>query len=219
MKNSTSSRLAYSFFLLLGTIVSAIMLAPGLGQSLQNILPGICSNVSFIIKQKIDCNSVIGYFAVYRICFALTCFFFLFMVIMLFVRSSEDPRARIQNGFWFFKFLILLGIVVGAFFIPQNGAFEQVFMWFGIIGGCLFILIQLILLIDFAHSWNESWVEQYENDRKEFYYGLLIFTGIFFALTITLAVLGYVYYASVSKFNEKKIHSYSVLCTKFLGEC
>ena len=197
MKNSTSTRLAFSFFLLIGTIVSAIMLIPGLGESLKKILPGICTDIPFIVNQKIDCNSIIGYFAVYRICFSLTCFFFLLMIIMVFVRSSRDPRASIQNGFWFFKFLALVGITVGAFYIPQNGAFEEVFMYFGIVGGFLFILVQLILLIDFAHSWNESWVEKYENDEKEFYYGLLIFTGIFFVLTITLGVLGYVYYASV----------------------
>ena len=196
MKNSTSTRLAYSFFLLLGTIVSAIMLIPGLGNSLKTILPGICTDIPFFVTHSIDCSAIIGYFAVYRICFALTCFFFLFMLVMVYVKSSRDPRAKIQNGFWFFKFLALLGICVGAFYIPQNGAFEQVFMYFGIVGGFLFILIQLILLIDFAHTWNESWVEKYENDEKEYYYGLLIFTGIFFATTITLAVLGYVYYAS-----------------------
>lgn len=91
-----------------------------------------------------------------------------------------------------------MGICVGAFYIPQNGSFEQVFMYFGIVGGFLFILIQLILLIDFAHSWNESWVEKFEDGDKEYYYGLLIFTGFFYCVALTVAILGYVYYASVS---------------------
>jgi hypothetical protein len=114
----------------------------------------------------------------------------------VFVRNSRDPRAYLQNGLWFVKTIILVGLLVGAFYIP-SGAFEEVFMYFGIIGGFMFILMQLILLIDFVHSWNESWVEKVENGDREFYYGLIFFTIFFFCLALTIAVLGYIYYASV----------------------
>ena len=202
MKNSTSTRLAYAMMLLLGTVVSAIMLIPGLGESLKKILPGICSGIGvpLVINQEamFDCTSVLGYVAVYRICFALACFYFLFMVIMIYVRSSKDPRAYLQNGFWFFKILALVGLVVGAFFIPRDGSFESVFMYFGIVGGFMFILVQLILIIDFVHSWNEKWVEKFEDGNKEYYYGLLICTGFFYVCALVVAVLGYIFYASHS---------------------
>jgi hypothetical protein len=55
---------------------------------------------------------------------------------MINVKSSKDFRAKIQNGFWGFKVLILGCIVVGAFFIPNNG-FAQAFMIIGLIGGFL----------------------------------------------------------------------------------
>jgi len=40
----------------------------------------------------------------------VACFFFLMMLLMLFVKDSKDPRNGIQNGFWLFKILIIVGI-------------------------------------------------------------------------------------------------------------
>lgn len=41
------------------------------------------------------------------------------------------------------------------------------------VGGFLFIMIQLVLIIDFAHSWAESWVEKLEeSESKAYYYGI-----------------------------------------------
>ncbi|XP_063041865.1 serine incorporator 2 [Engraulis encrasicolus] len=192
--NSTVSRLVFSFFLLLGTMVSVIMILPGMESQLKKI-PGFCVGGSYIpgIENKVNCDVIVGYKSVYRMCFAMTCFFFLFSVIMIRVRSSKDPRAAIQNGFWFFKFLILVGLTVGAFFIP-DGAFTTVWYYFGVVGSFIFILIQLILLVDFAHSWNERWVRNAEDGSKGWYAALLTFTLLFYAAVFTAVVLFYVYY-------------------------
>ena len=53
---------------------------------------------------------------------------------MIRVKTSSDRRAKIQNGFWGWKFLILMGIMIGTFFI-KSGAFDFVWMIFGLIGG------------------------------------------------------------------------------------
>lgn len=44
--------------------------------------------------------------------------------------------------------------------------------WFvvGSFGAFFFILIQLVLLVDFAHSWNESWVGNMENENSRGWY-------------------------------------------------
>ncbi|XP_049587256.1 serine incorporator 2 [Syngnathus scovelli] len=204
--NSTVTRLVFSFFLLLGTFVSAIMIFPGMETQLRKI-PGFCQGGSTIpgFENQFDCDVIVGYKSVYRICFAMTCFFFLFFIIMIRVRSSKDPRASLQNGFWFFKFLILVGIMVGAFFITDP-VFHTVWYYFGLLGSFLFIIIQLILLIDFAHSWNKAWVERAENnDNKCWYAGLLSFTFLFYALAFTAIVLFYHYYTRPDDCTEHKV--------------
>lgn len=200
-KNSTASRIGYSLMLLLGSIVAVFMLVPGIRDKL-NEIPGLCKGLSIpgvdsgsVLDEKL-CDKVVGFLAVYRVCFAMAMFFLLFCIIMIKVDSSKDPRSKIQNGFWFFKFLIMIGICVGAFFIP-GGTFGEVWMVFGMIGGFLFILIQLVLLVDFAHGWAESWVEKYEETEAKCYYiGLFFFTIVFYVITIVAIVLFYVYYAA-----------------------
>ena len=59
-------------------------------------------------------------------------------------------------------------------------------MYFGMIGGFLFILIQLILIIDFAHSWAEAWMGNFEETgSKGWMAALLVVTGTFYIGSIT----------------------------------
>lgn len=64
-------------------------------------IPGFCTGGTTIpgIQNQVNCDIIVGYKSVYRMCFAMACFFFLFSLIMIRVRSSKDPRAPIQNGF------------------------------------------------------------------------------------------------------------------------
>ncbi|TNN86121.1 Serine incorporator 1 [Liparis tanakae] len=204
--NSTVSRLAFSFLLLLGTLVSVIMILPGMEEHLKQI-PGFCLGGTSIpgIDNKVNCDIIVGYKSVYRMCFAMACFFFLFSLIMILVRSSKDPRAAVQNGFWFFKLLLLVGITVGAFFIP-DGIFNTVWYYFGMVGSFTFIIIQLILLVDFVHSWNQSWLEKAENGNSKCWFAaLLTFTILFYALAFTAVVLFYVFYTKSDDCTEHKV--------------
>ncbi|XP_029519065.1 serine incorporator 2 [Oncorhynchus nerka] len=206
--NSTVSRLAFSFLLLLGSLVSVIMILPGMEAQLKKI-PGFCVGGTSItipgIENKVNCDVIVGYKSVYRMCFAMACFFFLFSIIMIRVRSSKDPRASLQNGFWFFKFLILVGITVGAFFIP-DGTFNTVWFYFGVVGSFIFIIIQLILLVDFSHTWNQSWLENAEEGNSKCWFAaLLSFTVLHYALAFSAVVLFYVYYTTGDDCTEHKI--------------
>lgn len=200
------SRVAFSFLMLLGTLVSIVMILPGMEEHLKKI-PGFCVGGTGIpgIENKVNCDIIVGYKSVYRMCFAMACFFFLFSIIMIRVRSSKDPRAALQNGFWFFKFLVLVGITIGAFFIP-DGIFNTVWYYFGVVGSFIFIIIQLILLVDFAHSWSQSWLQKAEEgNTKCWFAALLSVTFIHYALAFTAMVLFYVYYTKPDDCTEHKV--------------
>lgn len=151
--------------LLFGAIIAGITLAPGLQDWLKNV--PFCKNSSSTSANFVpssytaDCSEAVGYLAVYRICFAMVCFFALMAVIMIGAKSSRDGRAPIQNGFWGIKYIIVIAFGVGAFFIP-HGSFSDYWMKVGLVGGFAFILIQLVLIVDFAHSWAETWVGMYQ---------------------------------------------------------
>lgn len=99
--------------------------------------------------------------------------------------------------FWGLKYLIVIGGIIGAFFIPER-TFGPTWMYFGMIGGLLFILIQLILIVDFAHSWAEAWVGNFEEtESKGWYFALLGVTFLNYALSITGIVLLFVFFTKV----------------------
>lgn len=102
------------------------------------------------IEGHVNCDVLVGYKAVYRICFGMAMFFLFFSLLMIKVKSSQDPRAALHNGwvkvnllvkikqskdqtrviiflgffphdrFWFFKFAGAAALTVGAFFISDG---------------------------------------------------------------------------------------------------
>lgn len=86
---------------------------------------------------------------------------------------------------------------MAAFFIPR-GPFGQAWMYIGLIGAFVFILIQLILMIDFAHTWNEIWTSKADDGNKCWYSGLFFFMFVFFALALTGFILSYVFFTGSS---------------------
>ncbi|KAM4623107.1 serine incorporator 3 [Discoglossus pictus] len=205
--NSTVTRIIYAFLLLLGTILSCIMLSPGISDQLKKI-PGFCEDGFGTkiphVNGYVDCDVLVGYKAVYRVSFAMTMFFFAFSLLMIRVKTSKDPRAGIHNGFWFFKILAIVGIMVGAFYIPE-GPFTRTWFWIGTSGAFCFILIQLVLLVDFAHSLNETWVEKMEDGNSKCWYAVLLsVTSLCYLLSGTAVVLFYVYYTRSDGCPENK---------------
>ncbi|KAG6844290.1 hypothetical protein H0H87_008159, partial [Tephrocybe sp. NHM501043] len=146
---------------------------------------------------KMDCegDKCYGVLAVHRICFALTLLHFILGLSLIGIRDTRDKRAAIQNGWWGPKVLLWLILVVVSFFIP-NGFFMFWGNYISLIGATIFILLGLVLLIDFAHSWSEMCLENWENSSSNFWQWVLILsTAGMYVFTFTLTGLLYAYFA------------------------
>lgn len=196
---SVMTRLMYLFVLIVGILLSSIFLIPSIEESLSKK-----PNIPFWDKSYCEitglsaekCKDIIGYASVYRVWFSFTMFFLLMAILTIGVKSSKDCRAQFQNGLWFFKFLIIGGIMVGAFFIPQK-PFNEIWMYIGLVGAVLFIFIQVVFLIYVAHSWTESWQDGAE-DNKCYAVGFVISCLIMYGLSIAGVVSMYVLFTKAS---------------------
>jgi cation transport ATPase len=139
-----------------------------------------------------------GTMSVYRVTFSLTVFHLLMSILMINVRKRSDFRTAIQNSYWGLKFLVVVGLMIGAFFIPND--FYIIYGWVALVGSAIFILIQLILLVDFAHSWTESWVAKYEQTQSRFWAGaLLTATVLLYVVSLVLTIVMYIFFMENQK--------------------
>ncbi|KAI6155746.1 serine incorporator/TMS membrane protein [Pisolithus tinctorius] len=146
---------------------------------------------------KMDCaeGKCYGVLAVHRICFALTLFHAILSFSLIGVNDSKDKRAAIQNGWWGPKVLLWLVLVVVNFFIP-NGFFMFWGNYIALIGATLFILLGLVLLVDFAHTWSEMCLEKWEATDSTSWQCILVgSTAIMYIATISLTGVLYAYFA------------------------
>jgi len=137
-----------------------------------------------------------GTFAVYRITFVVAVFHLFMAVMTIGVKNRADCRMSLQDGWWGIKIILILGGIVGAFFIPN--VFFEYFGWFALVASGIFIVIQLILLVDFAHTWAENWIDKYESSEegdKKWWWIMLIATIVLYIFSLAATIVMAVFFA------------------------
>lgn len=151
------TRMIYAFFLMLIAILQSISMIPSLTSVLIRI-PRMCP--ANLTAEK--CAPMVGYLVSYKICFGYLLFAMLMIMLSARIGSKQSVRAKFHNYAHGLKFLLLCLLIVAAFAIPTTNPFLVVIRMSGFAGGLVFIIIQLICVVDFAHLLNESWLERLE---------------------------------------------------------
>ncbi|GES91196.1 serine incorporator/TMS membrane protein [Rhizophagus clarus] len=204
--NSVATRIGFSIILLLNSMLAWIMLSDWAIKQLEKIT----YDYLHLNCQEGTCY---GFLAVHRICFALSFFHFILGLLVIGVKDTHDNRAAIQNGWWGVKIIGWIILVVASFFIPN-----QFFMFWGnyiaLIGATLFILIGLVLLVDFAHTWSEKCIERWEeSDDNKWKYLLIGSTVAMLLASVILTGIMYKFFAgSGCSLNQFFITFNLILC-------
>jgi hypothetical protein len=134
-----------------------------------------------------------GPIAVYRLTWALALFHLILSLLLVGVKDRGEGRAIIHSDWYSLKLLFFALLLVAAFSLPTSFFFTYGDV--ALLGAAVFIILQLLMLVDFAHSLNEGWVGGYElsGDRKYIVY-LAASTFLCYSVLLVLSVLMYVYH-------------------------
>ncbi|GAB2295176.1 hypothetical protein Dimus_029350 [Dionaea muscipula] len=106
--------------------------------------------------------------AVLRVSLGNFLFFAALSLIMIGVKDQNDRRDGWHHGGWVAKMIIWLMLVILMFFVPN--IVITIYGFLSKFGAGLFLLVQVVILLDFTHTWNDAWVEK---DEQKWYIALL----------------------------------------------
>lgn len=95
-------------------------------------------------------------------------FFAVLALIMIGVKDQNDKRDSWHHGGWMVKMIIWILLIVLMFFMPN--VVVDIYGILSKFGAGLFLLVQVVLLLDFTYTWNDAWVEK---DEQKWYVALL----------------------------------------------
>lgn len=127
--------------------------------------------------------------AVLRVSLGNFLFFAILALVMIGVKDQNDQRDSWHHGGWAAKAAIWLLLIVLMFFMP-----DVVVTIYGVLskfGAGLFLFVQVIILLDATHTWNDAWVAK---DEQKWYVALLVISITCYIAAFTLSGLLFIWF-------------------------
>ncbi|KAK6911146.1 Serine incorporator/TMS membrane protein [Dillenia turbinata] len=122
--------------------------------------------------------------AVLRVSLGNFLFFTILAILMIGVKNQKDPRDGIHHGGWMMKVICWCLLVIFMFFLPNEVI--SLYETSSKFGSGLFLLVQVVLLLDFVHGWNDKWVGY---DEQFWYVALFVVSLVCYVATFTFSGL------------------------------
>uniref|UniRef100_A0A7C9DIB5 Serine incorporator n=3 Tax=Opuntia streptacantha TaxID=393608 RepID=A0A7C9DIB5_OPUST len=122
--------------------------------------------------------------AVLRVSLGNFLFFTILAILMIGVKNQKDPRDSLHHGGWMMKIICWCVLVLLMFFLPNEiiSLYETTSKF----GAGLFLLVQVVLLLDFVHGWNDKWVGY---DERFWYIALFVVSLVCYVATFFFSAL------------------------------
>ncbi|KAG6781558.1 hypothetical protein POTOM_014469 [Populus tomentosa] len=140
--------------------------------------------------------------AVLRVSLGNFMFFTILATMMVGVKNQKDPRDSLHHGGWMAKVVCWCILVILMFFLPNEivSFYDCYELLIGLLcnliflfaesiskfGSGLFLLVQVVLLLDFVHGWNDKWVGY---DEKFWYVALFVVSLVCYVGTFAFSGL------------------------------
>ena len=185
---SHSARVAWSALFFVAMVVAWVLRDWG---------KGLVEQIPWIVRNNLNMSDAwYGMQAVYRISLGSFLFFMVMAGVMVGVKHRGDSRDKyIHHGNWLLKLASWLLFAAFPFLLP-NGVVEA-YALVARFGSGLFLIIQMIILLDFVQGWNDGWVEAGEEDNT-WLYALLGVTLSAYAGVIGLTAVMFTWFAPSS---------------------
>ncbi|ESR33753.1 hypothetical protein CICLE_v10006912mg [Citrus x clementina] len=133
-----------------------------------------------------NCFRMLGVLRVSLGCFI---FFFLMFLSTCSTRKLDEVRSNWHSGCWVLKSFLLIASMAVPFFFPSD--YMQIYGELARAGAGIFLLLQLVSVIEFIVWWNKYWTP--DDEKKSCSLGLFMSTIFYVASILGIALMYYLY--------------------------